>query len=258
MKNIIFILIILQFISCVSSIKVAETRNADFSAHNSFEYFKIWREIDIARFDSEILNVKIALIPEDKSISEFSSDSSLIKTFDSLHVMIEEKMEGFRELEKTYSDTTDEGRKKIFQNLKSDSTDKEFLDKIESDPYFELYVDIVKRLRQSIQQSTFYASQQNFEAYIQSRSIDIIGMNQLKDLIGQEKLTVMNISEEHIRALKENRVDFMIAFSVSYNVQYSDRARGRIGSENINLVLFDVQSARNISTANITHFFGSE
>jgi hypothetical protein len=251
-------LIILQFISCVSSKKVAETRNEDFSAHNTFEFFKIWREIDIARFDSEILNVKIALVPEDKTISEFSSDSLLIKTYDSLTVMIEEKMEGFRELEKMYSDTTDEGRKKIYQNLKSDSTDTEFLDKIANDPYFELYVDIVKRLRQSILHSTFYASQPNFEAYIRNRSIVLIGMNQLRDIIGQEKFTVMNISEKQIRAFKENRVDFIIAFSGSYNVQYSDRARGRVGSENIKLTLVDVQSARNISSATITHFWGEE
>ena len=95
MKNIIFILIILQFISCVSSKKVAETRNEDFSAHNTFEYFKIWREIDIARFDSEILNVKIALIPEDKTISELSSDSLLLNTYDSLHVMMKKKWKDF-------------------------------------------------------------------------------------------------------------------------------------------------------------------
>jgi hypothetical protein len=83
-------------------------------------------------------------------------------------------------------------------------------------------------------------------------------MNQLKDIIGNRKVSISNLSENFIRALKENQVDFMIAFSGSYNIEYSDRARGRVGSENINLILFDVQSASSISTANITYFWGEE
>ncbi len=74
MKNITFLLIILQLVSCVSTKNVAETRNSEYAAHNNFELFRIWRELDIQRFSNDILNVKIILIPENRPIDEFESD----------------------------------------------------------------------------------------------------------------------------------------------------------------------------------------
>jgi hypothetical protein len=258
MKNIVLSLIILQLVSCVSTKNVAETRNSDFRAHNNFELFKIWHEIDIVRFNTEKLNVKIALIPENKSISEFESDSQLINIYDSLKVMIDDKMKGFQDLKMMYFDTTVQGKSKIFENLKSDSSDKAFLDRISDSPYFELYDDIIKRLRSSIQKSAFYSSQKNFEDYLQNRSIQVVEMNLTKEIFGEETLSVNKLSKSRTDTFKKNQIDFLIAFSGSYNVAYSDRARSRVGSEHINLIVFDVCSADRISTASITNFWGSE
>lgn len=258
MKNIIFLLIILQFVSCVSTKNVAERRNSDFSAHNDFEFFKIWREIDIKRFNSDILNVNIALVPAEKTINEFKSDSQSVQIYDSLHVIIEEKMQGFRDLEKSYVDTTEQGKQKIYQDLKSDSSDTEFLENMANNPYIDLYEEIINRLRTSIQQSVFYSSQTNFESYIRNRSFEVVDLNNLEEIFRADKIKVESLSDNIVNALKKHQINFIIAFSGSYNVDYSDRARGRIGSEKINLFLFDVQSMNHISSATLTHFWGSE
>jgi hypothetical protein len=258
MKNIVLSLIILQLVSCVSTKNVAKIRNSDFRAHNNFEFFKIWGEIDIVRFNTEKLNIKIALIPEDKLINEFENDSQLITIYDSLKVMIDDKMAGFQDLRKMYFDTTEEGKSKIYEKLKSDSSDNAFLDKIAESPYFELYDNIIKRQRSSIQKSSFYTSQKNFENYLQNRSIQVVDMNLTKEIFGQDTLSINKLSKSHIDSFRKNQIDFLIAFSGSYNVAYSDRAQSRVGSEHIKLIVFDVHSADRISTAQITHFWGSE
>jgi hypothetical protein len=258
MKNFTFLLIILQLVSCVSTKNVAENRNSEYAAHNNFEFFKIWRELDICRFNDNILNVKFALIPEDRTLSEFESDSQLVHIYDSVQVMIEEKMYGFQELKKTYFDTTDQERLKIYQNLKSDSTDNEFLNKIADSPYFELYEDILNRLRSSILKSKFYSSQKEFEAYIQDRSIEVCDKNIYENIFGKTKMSVTNLSPDQFDKLKQEQIGFLIAFSGSYNIDYSDRAQNRIGSETIFLKLFDLSSATLITTADISYFWGSE
>ena len=147
MKTIVFSLLIFQLVSCVSTKNVAESRNREYAAQNYFELFKFWHELDILRFKNDVLKVKILLVPEEITAGNFKSDSQLVHIYDSLKVLIEEKMEGFREFNKIYMDTTDRGRMKLYQSLKSDSTDLEFLNKISDSPYFELYEDIITRIR---------------------------------------------------------------------------------------------------------------
>jgi hypothetical protein len=252
------LLIILQTVSCVSTQNVAEIRNDDFRTHNNFEEFKIWHEIDIARFYAGLLNIHIALIPEDKSIQEFDSDSQLVKIYDSLKVIIDEKMNGFQDLKKMYFDTTVQGKTKIYANLKSDSSDNAFLEKIEDNLYYELYKDIIDRLRKSILQSGFYSSQKNFQDYLQNRSIQVVDIITVEDIFGQDVVSVNNLSENQIAALKSKNINFLIAFSAGYNVEFSDRAQSRVGSETTQLILFDVFSGKKLATANITRFWGSE
>jgi len=258
MKKIVLLLIILQLISCVSTKNVAQTRNSESAAHNNFELFKFWQELDILRFDNNILNVKIALLPENMTIGEFKTDSQMVHIHDSIQVMIEEKMQGFRELNETYFDTTAQSRLNIYNNLKSDSTDNEFLNMIADSPYYELYKDILSRLRSSIQKSKFYSSQKNFENYLQNRSFEIIDENINNEIFETDTISVSRLSKSKIVNLKNYQVDFLITISGSYNINYSDRARSRIGSETIHMQLFNIESAKAITTANITHYWGSE
>lgn len=258
MKNITLLLIILQLVSCVSTKNVAETRNSEYAAHNNFELFRNWRELDIQRFSNDILNVKIMLIPENRSVDEFESDPQLIHIYDSVQVMIEEKMQGFREFKKTYFDTTKQERLNIYKNLKSDSADNDYLSRIADSPYFELYEDLLKRLRESIQKSKFYSSQRNFEDYIQKRSIEVMDKNINEEIFGTDTISISKLSKNQIDKLRDIQVNFLIAFSGSYNIDYSDRARGRIGSETILMILFDIKSATTVKIAKITHYWGTE
>jgi hypothetical protein len=258
MKILLWFSLICLFVSCVSSKKVAESRNSDFAAHNSFELFKIWRQIDILRFDYDILNVKIAVIPENKTIDAFKKDSQMISIYDSLQVIVSEKMDGFRELKESYFDTTEKAKLRIYQELKSDSLDKEFLDDISNSAYYELYEDILVRLRKSIQSSDFYSSQNSFEDYIQHRTIEIVNMNVVEDIVQSDQFSLKMLSEDYIGKFRDQHLDFIIAYSGSYNINYSDRARSHIGSENIRLILFDIHSADKSSEATITYFWGSE
>ena len=76
MKNIVLVLIIFQFISCVSTKNEAESRNRENAAQNNFELFRFWYELDILRFNNDILKIKIVLISEDKTISDFEYEGS--------------------------------------------------------------------------------------------------------------------------------------------------------------------------------------
>jgi len=258
MKIIALFLIILQLYSCVSTKNVAKSRNSENRAHNTFEIFRFWRELDILRFNNDILNVHILLIPEGKTVNEFESDSQMVDIHDSLLVMIEDKIKGYRELKKMYIDTTNQGKLNIYNNLKSDSTDNEFLNKISSSSYVELYEDIVYRLRKSIQTSKFYSSFEEFDSYIRNRSIEIIDMHLYEKIYQSDTLSKGKLSKIQIDKLKEHNIDFLITFSGSYNIDYSDRARGRLGSESIHLKLIDTRTVATVTTAKIMHYWGNE
>ncbi len=78
MKFYIPLLIIFLLTSCTSTQKVAEYRNAEFSKSNYYETFKFWRELDIWRFEEDLLNIKIGIVPE--NLSNFRSKKSIIFT----------------------------------------------------------------------------------------------------------------------------------------------------------------------------------
>jgi hypothetical protein len=258
MKTFAFLLFIFQLVSCVSTSNVAESRNREYAAENYFELFKFWQEMDILRFKNDILKVKILLVPEGMTVTNFESDSQMVYIYDSLRVMIEEKMEGFREFKNIYMDTTDQARMKLYHSLKSDSTDLEFLSNISDSPYFELYEDILTRLRKSIQTSKFYSSPEEFETYIQNRSIEMIDENISEEIIQTDSLYLNKLSKIQIEKLRQKMIDFLIAFSGSYNIDYSDRARGRIGSESILIKLFDIKTSTTVTTGKITTYWGNE
>ena len=188
----------------------------------------------------------------------FKSDSQMIHIYDSLNVLIEEKMEGFQEFNKIYMDTTDQGKIKLYHSLKSDSTDLEFLSKISNSPYFELYEDIINRLRKSIQTSKFYSSLEEFDNYIQNRSIELIDKSNYEDVFQTDSLSLEKLSKIQIEKLRKKKIDFLFGFSGSYNIDYSDRAGGRIGSESILITLFDIKSATLVTTGKITSYWGNE
>ena len=258
MKMIIFLLLIFQLLSCVSTKNVAESRNCENAAQNYFELFKFWQELDILRFKNDVLKVNILLVPEGMTVDNFKADSQMVHIYDSLKVLIEEKMEGFQEFNKIYMDTTDQGRMKLYHSLKSDSTDLEFLSKISDSPYFELYKDIITRLRISIQTSKFYSSIEEFDTYIQNRSIEMIDNIIYKDIFQTDSLSLSKLSKIQIETLREKRIDFLFAFSGSYNIDYSDRAGGRIGSETILIKLFDIRSATSVTSGKNTSYWGNE
>ena len=258
MKNIVLFLIILQLVSCVSTKHVAESRNSENAAQNNFEIFRFWRELDITRFNSNILNPKILLIPAGKTIDAFEADSQLVHIRDSLLVMIGDKIKKYQELKKIYVDTTDQGRLNIYNELKSDSADNEFLKKIANSRYFELYEDVINRFRKSIHTSKFYSSFDEFDNYIRNRSIDIMDMHRYQKFYQSNATSTVNLSKAQLGRLRENQVDFVISFSGSYNIDYSDRARGRLGSESILLKLIDTKTAAIITTAKIINYWGDE
>jgi hypothetical protein len=258
MKNIALFLIILQIFSCVSTKHVAESRNSDVAAQNNFEIYRFWRELDILRFNNGLLNVRILLIPEGINANAFESDSQMIHIYDSLMVMIGDKIKGFQELKKIYNDTTDQGRLNIYNSLKSDSTDQEFLKKIAASSYFELYEDIILRYRESIQASKFYSSFREFDSYIRNRSFEIVDKHLYEEIYGSDIMSMGELSKNQIKKLKEDQIDFIIFFSGSYNIDYSERARSRLGSESIHLKLIDMRTAETVTTANIIQYWGNE
>jgi len=258
MKNISVFLILLQLLSCVSTKNVAESRNSEYAAQNNFELFRFWHELDILRFKYNILNVRIGLVPEDRRLVNFESDSQFVHIHDSLMVMIENKMEGFQELKRVYNDTTNPGKQKIYQSFKSDSADLEFLDGMADSPYFELYEDIVHRQRKSIQSSKFYSSPDEFVDYIQNRSIENFDMKLDEGFYRTDSFFVNKLSKRQIDKLNKNQINFLIVYSLSYNIDYSDRAGGRIGSESVHMNLFDMKSASTITSARITRYWGNE
>ena len=237
---------------------MAESRNREYAAQNYFELFKFWQEIDILRIKNDILQAKVLLVPEEMTSANFESDSQMVHIYDSLRVMIEEKRQGFREFKKIYLDTTDLGRMKLYHRLKTDSTDLEFLSKISDSPYFELYEDLITRLRKSIQISKFYSSPEEFETYIQNRSIEMIDKNIYEEIIKTDSLSLRKLSKIQIEKLEEKKIDFLITFSGSYNIDYSDRAGGRIGSESSLIKIFDIKTATPVTTGEIITYWGNE
>ncbi len=172
--------------------------------------------------------------------------------------MIKEKDEAFREFKKEYFDTTEQGKTSLFNYLRSDSTDLLFLTELKDDPYNVLYEDIRIRTTSVLQKTSFYFSQKNFEDYIQNRSFTVCEERELIQIFGNSTLTPESISKNHWHLLAEQKVSFIIMFTINFSADYSEEAGERIGSEIIVMKLLDVYSGKIITSAEITHFWGHD
>jgi len=86
----------------------------------------------------------------------------------------------------------------------------------------------------------------------------MIDNNIYKDIFQTDSLSLSKLSKRQIEKLRAKKIDFLFAFSGSYNIDYSDRAGGRIGSETILIKLFDIRLATSVTSGKITSYWGNE
>ena len=251
MRKIFSILIILPIISCVSTKNVAETRNAEVASSNHYEMYKLWRELDIARFTNDISRVKIALIPEKNPSAEPDSNNQIYKIYSYFKNEIARRDSGFASLKTDYFNSPDSEKTKLYTDLKSDTKDKEFLSKLENNSYIELYENMETKSRKALVESRFYSSQKEFEDYLRNRSFGMAAQTEIGDIPD-------HIAEKHRQNFLSKGINFLIHISASYNLDYSDRAQDHIGSDKINFKLIIVKSGHEITTAQILNYWGNE
>jgi len=257
MKYWLNFLLLLLIVSCTSTQKVAEYRNAEFSSSNNFETFKFWRELDIRRFEENLLNVKIGIAAENTTLLNLGEYSYLQGVYDSIRIQIDKRNEAFQAFKVEYFDTTEQERLRLFKHLRSDSADLLFLDKVEEDSYFELYNSLIQRTISTLQQTSFYSSKRNFEDYIRNRSFIYCKKQDLIQIFGDGPILFSGISDYHWKRLKEQQVSYLILFSISFGIDFSEEARGHIGSERILLKLINVSTSELITSSEITRFWGN-
>ena len=251
MRKIFSILIILPIISCVSTKNVAETRNAEVASSNHYEMYKLWRELDIARFTNNISRVKIVLIPEKNPSAEPDSTNQIYKIYSYFKNEIARRDSGFASLKTDYFNSPDSEKTKLYTDLKSDTKDKEFLSKLENNSYIELYENMETKSRKALVESRFYSSQKEFEDYLRNRSFSMAAQIEIGDIPD-------HIAEKHRQNFLSRGINFLIPISASYNLDYSDRAQDHIGSDKINFKLINVKSGHEIITAQILNYWGNE
>jgi len=251
------LLAILLISSCTSSQKIAEYRNVEFSNSNNYETFKFWRELDIQRFENELLKVKIGILPKDIPISDIPDHSYIQTVYDSIQIQIENRNTAFRKFKKEYFDTTKKERTKIFNYLKSDSMDILLLTNLSDNPYLPLYEDLIYRTQSAIQNTFFYSSELSFENYIQNRSFFSCQDDVLLKIFGSEPFSYKDFTDLHWELLEKQGIDFLIMFSIDFATDYSEEAREHIGSERIRMTLLDVLTGNIITSAEISHFWGN-
>jgi len=165
MKYLLNLLLIFLFASCLSTEKVAKNRNMDFGHYNYYQSYKFWREFDIFRFKNDILNVKIGILPENSPKNKINDLDTTIFIYQGIINHINQRDSVFKRMKIEYSDTTDQGKLNMYERLRSEKEDAEFLSARKNDPYFEFYQELVKRTRNQIQNASFYASPKAFETY---------------------------------------------------------------------------------------------
>jgi hypothetical protein len=256
MKYLFNLLLIFLFASCLSTEKVAKIRNMDFSYYNHYQFYKFWRELDIFRFKNDILNIKIGVLLENSLENKINDLDTTIYAYQGITNQINERNSVFNRMKTEYSDTTDQGKIKMYERHRSKKEDADFLYVRKNDPYFELYEKLIKRTRNQIQNTSFYASQQAFETYIKKRSIEIVDQTIVAKILEADHLSPIGLSKNQSDNLERYGINFIIVFSGSYAIQYSDRAGGRTGSEIMVIKLIDVKTSEVITTANLRHFWG--
>ena len=248
-------LLLLVFLAgCLSTDQVARNRNAYFSDYNYYTRTKFWRSIDVVRFGYNLAAVRFAILAEPHTIDEMLKQPYLCAIRDSLQHEIEARNKAFQSLKSMYFDTTDTGRRQIYTGLKSDSLDKQTRIDYQDSPYFELLEDIYHRYRTAVDNSLFYQSQSAFEDYLRNRSFTAVDTSTLKKIFNGSKVGREVFKGETIRKLKEEQIDFVVLFSVSYSSDYSEQAEARVGEERIKLTCFSLAEDKIIGEAESIHF----
>jgi hypothetical protein len=248
-------IMLLVFLTCCLSTKqAAKYRNADFRDYNYYEKTRFWRSIDIARFTHNLTTVRFAVAAEQHTIDEMLNQSYLRSIKDSLARTIESRNKDFQSLKISYFDTTAPARRQIFTNLKSDSPDRLILAAYRDSPYHDLLEDLFNRYRTAIENSRFYQSQSQFEAYLQTRSFTVVDSLVLKTIFKDRKVEREELKKEEAGQLKDQPIDFLILFNVSYSSDYSEEAGARVGAEHVDLACFSIAEDKIISEAARIYF----
>ena len=168
MKKHICLLLLLFWAGCLSTEQAARNRNDDFRSYNHYTETKFWRTIDIARFKNNLAQIRFAVLAEHHNLNDMLSESYLRSIRDTLHKEIEARNETWQALRERYFDSTATARTHIFTSLRSDSIDLNELEKRRNSPYYDLWQDLYRRVREAIEGSRFYRSQSEFEIYLQT------------------------------------------------------------------------------------------
>ena len=176
----------------------------------------------------------------------------------SLHKEIERRNQSFQSLRKAYFDTSAAARLHIYQHLQSDSSDQAELEKHKHSPAYELLADLQSKMRQAVQSSPFYQTQEAFEKYLQSRSFRVTDDQLLEKIFNREEISRKDLEENHHVLQNETNINFIILFSVSYASAYSEQAGVRIGSETTILACYSVPENKIISEASVTQFMSND
>ena len=159
---------------------------------------------------------------------------------------------------KAYFDTSAAARLHIYQHLQSDSSDQAELEKHKHSPAYELLADLQSKMRQAVQSSPFYQTQEAFEKYLQSRSFRVTDDQLLEKIFNREEISRKDLEENHLVLQNETNINFIILFSVSYASSYSEQAGVRIGSETTILACYSVPENKIISEASVTQFMSND
>ena len=252
-----FILLLLLF-ACVSSNNVAKTRNAETAYSNRYEMYQLWRELDITRFTNNIANINIALIINENLATEPDTTDQVYIIYNYLKNEIAKRDSGFNSLKTEYFNTPDSERIDRYMELKSDKKDQEFISSLDNNPYYELYNNMEAKTRQALIKSRFYSSQEEFEAYLNKRSFSMAIQTDLARIMTGMSPLSNKLSEKQRQAFLSENINFLILISAAYNLDYSDRAQDRVGSDKIGLKLINVESGMPIAEAEIIDYWGSE
>lgn len=257
MKRLIEMALMLCLAACLSTDQVARNRNMEFWEYNHYSRAKFWQSIDIARLNQNLAQVQVAIVAENYTPEDMMTQSYLRAVRDSLESQIEARNKNFQIVRSSYFDTTATARKRIFESLKSDSTDLIWLSEMNNSHYFDLYQELLQNSRNAILASDFYHSQSNFETYLKARSFTAVDQSIIIKIFRGQKVTRESLNDTQLASLKNFGIDFLILYSISFASDYSEQAGSRIGSEYTHLTCFSVSGKKIISEVELICFRGN-
>jgi hypothetical protein len=256
MKYLFSFFLCIQFVSCLSTEQAAYNRNIDFTPNNNYESFKFWHELDIYRLQNNIAQINFAVIGDGYPLSALKDNPQIRVIYDSIRTEISQKNKSFEEFKQAYDDTTAGAKIQLYKSLQADSSDSVFLSGIKGSSYYELYEDLLERIRYCLLHSDFYDSQENFETYLNTRTYHCLNSSELENIFGDEPLSLSKITDNARSRMLALGVNILIIFKTEYGVAYSERAGAHVGSEKIYLQLVPLDSGTILSTAELIHFWG--